>query len=40
MLVAVSERTLFFDLVRRAYGRHDIAAELSAKALRKRGPIA
>ena len=39
-VVAVSERSLFFDLVRRAYGRHDVAAELSAKAMRKRGPIA
>jgi hypothetical protein len=39
-VVAASERSLFFDLVRRAYGRHDIAAELSAKAMRKRGPIA
>jgi hypothetical protein len=39
-VVAATERALFFDLVRRAYGRHDIAAELSAKALRKRGPIA
>jgi hypothetical protein len=39
-VVTASERSLFFDFVRRAYGRHDIAAELSAKALRKRGPIA
>jgi NurA domain-containing protein len=39
-VVANNERSLFFDLVRRAYGRHDVAAELSAKALRKRGPIA
>ena len=39
-VVPVSERSLFFDLVRRAYGRHDVTAELSAKALRKRGPIA
>jgi hypothetical protein len=39
-VVATSERSLFFDLVRRAYGRHDVAAELSAKAMRKRGPIA
>lgn len=39
-VVRASERELFFDLVRRAYGRHDVAAELSAKALRKRGPIA
>jgi NurA domain len=39
-VVAASERAVFYDLVRRAYGRHDVAAELSAKALRKRGPIA
>lgn len=39
-VVRASERQLFFDLVRRAYGRHDVEAELSAKALRKRGPIA
>jgi hypothetical protein len=39
-VVRTSERQLFFDLVRRAYGRHDVEAELSAKALRKRGPIA
>jgi len=39
-VVATTERSLFFDLVRRVYHRHDIAAELSAKALRKRGPIA
>jgi hypothetical protein len=39
-VVRVSERQLFFDLVRRAFGRHDVEAELSAKAMRKRGPIA
>jgi hypothetical protein len=39
-VVRASERSLFFDLVRRAYGQHDVAVELSAKALRKRGPIA
>ena len=39
-VVRASERQLFFDLVRRAYGRHDIEAALSAKAMRKRGPIA
>ena len=37
-VVATTERSLFFDLVRRVYHRHDIAAELSAKALRKRLP--
>jgi hypothetical protein len=39
-VVQVGERELFFEMVRRAYGRHDVAAEISAKALRKRGPIA
>jgi hypothetical protein len=39
-VVRASERQFFFDLVRRAYGRHDLQAEISAKALRKRGPVA